>query len=176
MSAYTVAGAVSAVATGAVFGVTGAWLPPPSDTVGLLVVLAVAVLSMARETGLVHFPLPEPKRQTKDGWAKRFDGHTTAVLWGLDLGTLVSTRFTFSGTWILVLLPLLTGDPLLGAVAFAASWLGRVATVWITPWFMPHAGSVVDVMDVLDTRRRTLRLTQVLGVALLIVYIGWSAW
>ncbi|HWM01608.1 MAG TPA: hypothetical protein VNP92_04650 [Actinophytocola sp.] len=172
MLVYTAAGFVSAVAVGAALGAVGALLLPPL----LLVVLAVAVVALAREAGLVRFPLPQPLRQTKDIWAKRYGGHTTAMLWGLDLGTVVSTRFTFAGTWVLILLPLLTGDPLLGVLAFASCWLGRVATVWIGPLFVPPGGSVVDLMDAIDTQHRPLRLTQVLGIALLIGYIVWTAW
>lgn len=162
---------VSSVLMGAALGKLGGWLipQPVTDHAGTII-LAVAALAVAREVGVPRFPLPQPRRQTKDRWAKAFPAPVPAVLWGFDLGLTVTTRFTFAGTWVLLLVPVLMANPAVGAVVLLAHWLGRALPVWLSPLFMSSPASTPHVFDAIDAGERIFRSTQVLGLAMLIAF------
>jgi hypothetical protein len=167
---YTLGGVVSSVLMGAALGAFGGLLPAPVTDHAAPVILGVAAVALAREVGWLRFPLPQPRRQTKDLWAKAFPPRVTAVLWGFDLGLTVTTRFTFAGTWVLLLVPVLTANPGLGAVVLLAHWLGRTLPVWLSPLFMSSPSSTPQVFDAIDAGARIFRSTQVLGLAMLIAF------
>jgi hypothetical protein len=167
---YTFGGAVSSVLAGAALGALGGLLPAPVITHGGMIVLAVAAVAVAREVGVLRFPLPQPRRQTKDRWAKIFPAPVSAALWGFDLGLTVTTRFTFAGTWVLLLVPVLTANPALGALVLLAHWLGRALPVWLSPLLMTSPTSTPLVFDAIDARERIFRATQVLGLGMLVAY------
>lgn len=172
---YTFAGAVSSLAVGSLLGLAGSWLLPAHVVpVGSVALVAVAVLASCRELGWIPLPLPQPLRQTNDRWVKTLGPRPAAVLWGLDLGTVVSTRFTFAGIWVLVLLPFLTADPVLGGLAFLTYWIGRAVSVWIAPLLIVERTSVLDLMDAISARRRAFRSSHVVGLVLLIGFVGWA--
>lgn len=176
VSLYTLAGAASSLAAGALLGLTGDWLLPAGVTnTGPVVVVAVAVLAGARELNWVRFRVPQPRRQTSEAWAKRYGIRRAAVLWGLDLGTTVSARFTFAGTWALLILAVLGADPALGALALVASWLGRAAPVWVAPLLVSERASAIDLMDAIAAQQRALRDSHVVGLALLVAFVVWTA-
>jgi cytochrome c biogenesis protein CcdA len=167
-SLYTLGGLVTSVLVGAgLAAVGGLVIPAGTRPFGIVVALVVAVLAALRELGWVRLPLPEPKRQTRDLWAKTFSPPVAATLWGLDLGLLVSTRLTFAGAWLVLLLAALTGSPRLGATLTAAYWLGRALPVWIAPLLFENAGSSHRVLDELDRHRQWHRMVHVLGLGLM---------
>jgi hypothetical protein len=173
---YSAAGAVSSLAMGYALGSVGAWLlPPQAAPAGIPVLLAALLLLAARELEWVRFPLPQPRRQTKDLWAKTFTPQTAATLWGFDLGLAVTTRFSFSGPWALLVLPVLTGSPALGAAVLLGYWVGRAAPVWIAPLLLEDASSVPGLVEALISRYRLLRLVHLLGLGFLIAFLVMSA-
>lgn len=173
---YSVAGALTSVAAGSTLAAAGAWLLPQQAVPASIPILLSAVLLIAaRELGWVRFPLPQPRRQTNDLWAKTFRPDVAATLWGLDLGLAVTTRFSFSGPWAPVLLAVLTGDPVLGTSVLLGYWSGRAAPVWIAPLMMEDASSVPRLLDALASRYRLLRLVHLLGLGFLIVFLVMSA-
>jgi hypothetical protein len=93
-----------------------------------------------------------------------------AALWGLDLGLTVTTRFTFAGTWVVLLTPVLTADPAVGVVLLLAHWLGRALPIWLSPLLLSSPTSTPRVYDAIDARERVFRSTQVLGLAMVIAY------
>jgi sulfite exporter TauE/SafE len=167
---YTFGGVVSSVLVGAALGALGGLLPAPVTAHGGTIVLAVAVLAVAREVGVLRFPLPQPRRQTRDLWSKTFPAPVAALLWGFDLGLTLTTRFTFAGTWVLLLMPVLTANPAVGAAVLLAHWLGRALPVWLSPLLMSSPTSTLRVYDAIDARERIFRSTQVLGLAMLIAF------
>lgn len=167
---YTIGGAVSSVLAGAALGALGRLLPAPVAAHGGTIVLAVAALAVAREVGVLRFPLPQPRRQTRDLWSKVFPAPVAALLWGFDLGLTVTTRFTFAGTWVLLLVPVLMASPAVGAVLLLAHWLGRALPVWLSPLLMSSPTSTPQVYDAIDARERIFRSTQVLGLAMLTAF------
>lgn len=172
---YTLAGALSSVAVGGSLGFLGSsMLPSGAAIADAVVVLTVALLAAVRELGWVRVPIPQPRRQTKDVWAKNLGLRRAAVLWGLDLGATITTRFTFAGTWVIVLVAALSADPLIAATALLANWLGRAAPVWVVPSLVTGQSSVLDLLDAIALQDRAFRRMHVAGLVLIVVYV-WSA-
>lgn len=162
---------VSSLSVGYLLGIAGSLLLPGRwSTVGYAVVMVVAVLAIVRELGWARLPVPQPLRQTSSVWPRKFGAPVAAVLWGLDLGSTVTSRFTFAGTWVLLLCLVASADPSLAAVALLTFWIGRAVPVWVAPLFLPDAASVSRLMDAIDTRRSTFRHANVFGVVLLAVF------
>lgn len=112
--------------------------------------------------------LPQPRRQTRDVWNYRFGALAASTLWGLDLGLVVTTWFTFAGVWVLLASAFLVQDPALGGVLLLAYWLGRAASVWIGPLLLEDAGQTPWMLDEINNRRRSFRSISFLGVGLLL--------
>jgi hypothetical protein len=175
---YTVAGSATSMAVGYGLGLLGGWLLPPTATArvaGAAAVIAVAMLAAVKELGWVRVPMPEPRRQTNEVWVRRFGLRPAVILWGLDIGATVMTRFTFAGTWAIVLLPLLLADPVLGAMALLAVWLGRAAPVWVVPFLIPAQHSAVELLDTVADQRRLFRDSHVVGLVMVSAYVAWTA-
>jgi hypothetical protein len=167
---YTLSGAVTSVLAGATLGGVGGWLlPGPVKARSVPVALGVAVLAACRELGWVRLPLPQPRRQTSDLWAKTSSPPVAATLWGLDLGLTVTTRFTLSGVWVLVLVPVLLGDARLGAAMLLASWLGRALPAWLGPLLVDDAASTPCVLDGIGDHHRLFQRVHVLGLAMICI-------
>src|SRR5437764_3685853 len=130
----TIAGCVSAGATGALLGLFGhllrleSWQRPLAYFIGLL-----ALLLAAREWGWIRFPLPERKRQTEKYFAHSFGFVTASWMWGFHIGFGFFTRITFGGFWVLVAAAIGSGSPGYGAVLMVVYWLGRMLPVWVAP-------------------------------------------
>ncbi len=102
--------------------------------------VAVALYAILREALNFKLPLLEAKRQSNGKWARRGQP-TAAILWGLDVGSFVTTWLTFTGAWWLVVLAAFSNEPAFAAALFAAHWLGRCALLWVGPWLIPDAKS-----------------------------------
>jgi hypothetical protein len=169
---FTAAGAVTSALVGGSLGAVGSVLVPDGvRPVGVLVVLGTALLAAAREFGIARLPLPQPSRQTREVWGKIGPLPLAATLWGLDLGLLVTTRFTFAGTYLVLLLPILVGGAGFGAAVLVSYWLGRALSVWVAPLLVPDAASTLLALDAVDGHFRQLQLLNVLGIALVVVYL-----
>lgn len=148
VSVYTFAGTITSTFVGATLGWLGnVSLPRGLNAAGLVISLAVAIIAIAREINWISFPLPQCSRQTRDIWARIFPSTVAAALWGVDLGLILTTYFTFAGIWLLVVIAFLTGEPSLGAALFATYWLGRAVSVWIAPLLMPDASTTPRLLD-----------------------------
>ncbi len=155
VTAYTLAGGVASVLVGALLGALGGWLMPgQGGRLGILVAIAVALLATARELGWIAVPLPQFQRQTNDVWAKLFPSTLTAALWGFDVGLVFTTWFTLAGVWLLVVVAILTGEPVFGAALFAVYWLGRALPVWLAPWLLEDANATPQLLDGIAEQQR----------------------
>jgi hypothetical protein len=104
---------------------------------------ALALLLAARDLELIHFPLPEPKRQTDKVFAHEFGFVIASVMWGFHIGLGFFTRIKYGGFWLLVALALIAGSPTGAAATMAAYWLGRALPVWVGP-LLEAGGDVTD--------------------------------
>jgi hypothetical protein len=80
-----------------------------------------------------------PARQTHPAWARRFGRVQAAFLWGLDLGTGLTTQSTYVGYWLLPLAVLAAGQPAVGLAAYLVFSLTRSAPVVLGP-ILPKNG------------------------------------
>jgi hypothetical protein len=150
---------------GGLAGLGALLLPGPVGLPGMLAALAVALLAIARESGLVAIPLPQAGRQTQGLWVKQWGDRAAAILWGLDIGLVFTTWLNFSGAWLLATVAFLSGEPFFGAALFVAYWLGRTLPVWTGPLLMTSARDTHWLLESLDQQRRLFRSVQLAGLA-----------
>ena len=165
VAAYSVAGSVTSLAVGALLGWLGHTLLPESiSRIGLPVAMAIGIIAIARELGWIVLPLPQLRRQTQRTWAMRFPSTVTAVLWGLDLGLFFTTWFTFAGDWLLVIVAIITREPMYGAALFGVYWFGRVLSVWLAPLLLQDAKAIPQLLDSIIRQGRLFQRLHALGV------------
>ena len=166
VAAYTAAGALSSALVGSGLGLLGAAvLPVHVGRLGAVALLALALLALARESGLVALPLPQVGRQTNGSWAKTLELTPAAVLWGLDIGLVFTTWLNLSGAWVLAALAFLAGSPAFGAALFVAYWLGRAFSVWIGPLLAESSTETSRLLATFYDQRRLFRAVHVAGLA-----------
>lgn len=138
MLAYTLAGLISSVTTGALLGAVGglAGFNGASSAAAALIVGSLAFYTLLREGLEIPLPLPQMKRSSRQAFA-RLGQPTAAVLWGIDVGCFFSTWLTYAGAWWLVAVGVCSGDASFAAALFGAHWLGRSALVWFGRWIIP---------------------------------------
>ena len=148
VSTYTIAGGISSGLLGGLLGSAGAFLLRGSiGRYAPTFAIAVAIIATIREMGWIVISVPEPKRQTRDLWAKQFPRPIPEALWGLDIGLTIASRFTFSGVWVLGVLAFVAQDVMYGAETFLFYWLGRAASVWIAPRLLGSASDTPSLLD-----------------------------
>jgi hypothetical protein len=176
VTAYTLAGATASAFVGAVLGSLGRLLLPEQvSAYGMLIAIAVAVLAITRELGVIALPLPQLRRQTQRVWAMYFPRTLTAVLWGGDLGLIFTTQLTFSGPWLLASVAVLVGEPAFGMALLALHWLGRALSVWIAPLLLRDAGDTPRLLDMIAGQHRLFQRIHALGLAwsVIVLFITW---
>lgn len=172
-TAYNLAGGVASAAIGSALGQLGDMFALElSGRRGLLIVLAVAVFALARELGVLPLPLPQSRRQTRDTWARMFPSTVAAALWGLDVGLVFTTRLTFAGVWLLVVVAILASSPAFGATLFATYWLGRSLSVWLAPLLLRDASATSQLLAGIAGQRQLAQRIHAAGLAWAVVVLG----
>jgi cytochrome c biogenesis protein CcdA len=167
VAVYSAAGALTSALVGALLGLAGVLILPDRFWAPALPFTGVvAIAAGARELGWISVRFPQTRRQTRDIWAKRYRPPVAPALWGLDLGLVFTSWFTFSGAWFLVSVTFVSASVAYGAALMIAYWLGRAASVWLAPLMMSDARATPLLLAEIDTEFRSLRLTHVLGLAL----------
>lgn len=115
----------------ALVGVAGYRLGMASLVVGFSVWLILATLGVVRERRL------GPSRQTHPAWVRTIGRERAAFLWGIDLGSGLTTIVTYPGFWLLPMVVALSGDPLLGMISFGLYSMARSAPVVLGPLLAP---------------------------------------
>lgn len=174
VTAYTVAGALTSGAVGAVLALLGRALLPGERAPILGAVIAIGVVAAFQEVTGLKRPFPKLSRQTDGTWAKVFPGVTAPVLWGLDLGLAVTTRFTFAGLWFLVAVAIASQSVATGALVFVSYWTGRVTSVWIAPLLMRRETDVSELMEDIPSSYRRAQLAHVAGLAVATAIVAYS--
>ena len=106
----------------------------------------------------------------------RFPSMVTAALWGLDLGLFFTTWFTFAGDWLLVIVAIITREPMYGAALFSVYWLGRALSVWFAPLLLQDARATPQLMSSIRAHRWAFQRLHVVGLAWgITVLIIWLA-
>jgi hypothetical protein len=125
-------------------------------------IVAVALLGLVRDVGLVTFPLPQNARQVPRD-VLRHNPLPGALQFGFELGTGVRTYVSATAPYVLALAVLLGGQRLaVAALAGVGFGAGRAATPLIR-----RASGTVEAWDA-DLRVR-LRVISIAGCAVLAV-------
>lgn len=124
----------------------------PSEALGLGIAGGVLLLALLFDLRIMRARLPSPRRQVPRRWREEFGPHLTAFLYGLGLGTGVTTRVYFAITYaIFIAAPLLLPLPLSAAVG-AMFGLARSASVWVS-----HSAASHETLDKIVDRREGRR-------------------
>lgn len=116
------------------------------DALALAVVVAVAVAATAREIGILHFPLPQRRRQVPQSVFHNAR-HAAALQFGLEMGTGVMTYTTAAAPYVLAtMLLMISGSWQFAVVTGVGFGFGRA--------MMPLARYVSGVGDSWDDRLR----------------------
>jgi hypothetical protein len=177
VTAYTVAGTLASALVGAGLGFVGAaLLPERAGVPGLLAAVVVGLLALARTLGVTAIPFPQPARQTRDIWVKASSPAIASVRWGLDIGLIYTTRFTFPGTWFLTVVAVVVSEPGFGAALFVAYWIGRAMSVWLGPLLMRDARETPLLLTAVHEQyavfSRTHAVALALGTAAVLVFLA----
>jgi len=165
VTAYTLAGSVSSLSIGAMFTALGSVLGAARAGIyGVVASIVVAVIAMAREFGWLSIPLPQLTRQTRDTWAKAFNGTQAAALWGFDLGLTFTTWLTFSGVWLLAVVAILAKESAFGATLFTLYWFGRAGSVWLGPLLLREASATSRLLHELTGQHLLFQRIHAMGL------------
>jgi hypothetical protein len=132
VSAYTLAGLITAGCAGLTIGWIGGVMPFEQPFVSAGVSIAIAALALilaARELRLIHFKLPQVRLQTCRAWSIEYGMITGAAMWGGHIGLAFATVVQHGGFFVIALLAL-TGGPAYASVLLAVYWLGRTLPMW----------------------------------------------
>jgi hypothetical protein len=164
---YVVAGALASSAVGIALAAVGSLLVPTElRGAAVALVLLLATVAAATELRLIHWRLPDPNLQTRREWGM-LRPPIPAVLWGFSLGLTFATVFTFSGTWLVLALPLALGEPVFGATVLLAHWVGRAAPILAGPVLLDHAGHTPDLLEDIESSHSVFRASNIVGIGLM---------
>ncbi len=163
--AYTATGLVTSALVGAALAWLGsALLSASRQRAALAVVAGLAVAAVVRDLGLLRFPVPQVRRQTKPYWRHSFPSLVTAMLWGADLGFVFTTYLTFLGVWVLAATALASAQIASGALLMASYWLGRALAVWLAPLVLDGPAATARLLDEVVQQEALLQLVHVGGL------------
>ena len=109
--------------------------------------LALAILSVAAlgyglaELQFLRLPRPQIARQVPKYWRGRFHPWITATLYGMGLGSGVTTRIVTGLLYIILVAVVAAAEPLYGMVIFGLFGLSRGTSAMILGWLAHRADS-----------------------------------
>lgn len=165
---YTLAGMASAAIVGGLLGTIGDLVPASTVLISSVLLMGISILFILRDLNVGSLPLPQIRRQTRWKWFAYRPVYANSTLWGFDVGLVFATWITFSGAWLLAIVAIGLGSPMLGALVFIVYWLGRVAPHWIDPLLMPDPAATPLYMKRVLDQFNTMRLVHV-------ITMGWAA-
>lgn len=126
VAAYMIGATVGGVAIGAAAGTVG-WLVHvvAAPTVTATAVVAAGAAAMAMVIDAAGVSVPSIHRQVNEDWLTTYRGWVYGVGFGFQLGAAVATIIPTAATYLFLLLAVLSGSPLLGAIIGGAFGLGR---------------------------------------------------
>lgn len=137
---HTLGGMVAGTGAGALIGLAGGYLPQATSTAVDGLILGVLGLALGlRELGFLPLRIPQVPRQTTKTWFLRFGPVQAPFLWGLDLGSGLTTYVRYGGYWLLPAAVLLRGGVWYGGAVLGLFALGRVGAVVVASLGMRRA-------------------------------------
>jgi len=131
--------------------------------------------------GLLHFQLPERKRQTEKVWAHEFGFVMASAMWGFHIGLGFTTYVKYGGFWVLTVMAFAVGEPSYGAVLMLLYWFGRAIPVWVMPLFgqTRDTGKLIDAIMAnrqVYGQSEASALLWSAGVVIIWVVQSWASW
>ena len=90
---------------------------------------AAALLALAVDGHVLNVRIPGPRRQVHEVWLTAYRGWVYGAGFGAQLGVGIATIITTAAVWLVVVLALLAGSPLAGALVAGAFGLARGTTL-----------------------------------------------
>jgi hypothetical protein len=174
MAAYTAAGALSSVSLGITLGLLGMSMLNGQRVV-LWISFGLAIALLSRESGLLAFRIPTLSRQTPGVWGYALPAGAAAAMWGFDLGLVLTTRVSFSGAFLVLVLAFIVADPVFGAILVGAYWGGRATSIWIAPGFYGGPADVEELLDEIWRARDKFRRLHVWALVVSVLGIWFAA-
>lgn len=169
--AYTLGSTLAGAVVGTLFGLLGGLLNVPLH-LGIVILASYATLLMLGELGLIRLPSFRFYRQTRKEWFYAYGPLAAAFLWGLDLGTGLTTVRVFASFWLLPAAAFLLAEPLSGALIMGSYGLGRALMV-ATGIVLPKGAETTGFLQALARREtdwhRFHATAMALGAALLLL-------
>lgn len=155
---------------GGSLGLLGTYaLPQGHRSLSGAMLLFSVIAALFLETGSAHIRLVQIRRQTHGGWSRRYGGRIAALLWGLDIGLIVTTWFTFAGVWVVLAAAFISRSMATGALLTSAYWFGRALSAWLGPIFIGSAADVPELITELSGQTRLFRLVNLATLAWLCI-------
>lgn len=92
-----------------------------------------ALWILGTSTGVFRPRRIGPARQTNPVWPRTFGWTAAAFLWGLDLGSGLTTQSTYTSYWLLPTLVVAAADPIIGAWSYLAFAAARALPILLGP-------------------------------------------
>ncbi len=172
VSLHLLGSTIAALVVGGIFGVVGQWLVLRISWSSLWIpglVAPIALLYSLGEAELIDLPHPQLDRQVPQSWYRKFHPHLAALLYGLGLGTGLSTRIITKTLYIVILGIIATGNATNATLTFGLFGLGRGLPVGIIGWRLRlvHSGEQLQpVLEQIMARRDLVHLMNAFLLAL----------
>jgi|GEM_PF-1902042 len=160
---------VGAAAMGFIVGALGGFLRRRASVdlsgfTALAVVGATGLLYSLREMRLLRVPAPQTFRQVPARLRLQLPARQVALLYGLELGTGLTTHSTVTTFYVAVMWVFLVGDPALGALGMTAYGLGRALPIFLIGRRPTSQDDRSRMVDLLAGRKSLVHLVN--GLAL----------
>lgn len=127
---WIVAHLAGGAAVGSVLGLAGRWVPLPAGVTPWILAVILA-LGGLHHLGLIRLPMPQLHRQVPRGWMK-WPLVWTALGYGVQLGSAVSTRISNFATYAALAASFLTRNPADGAITMMIFGIARALPAVLT--------------------------------------------
>lgn len=160
VSIYTLGSVIGGSFVGIVLGSLGAVLFLSlrwAQTLFPLILGIVAIAYSLHELHLVTLPHPQRKQQVPSYWRLQFHPYVTAGLFGVLLGTGITTFIPISTFYILGLAIALYGSPVVGLLIFSIYGVARASLLWLFGSQVSSGEMVVTFTEYMDLTKVIVR-------------------
>ena len=130
--AYTMGSLITSMILGGLLGFAGRTFGGPwswGRTAIIGIALGLAIVELSPHPNRMTIILALTWRQTKKTWRDRYGPAFASFLWGIDLGSGLTTRVNFVSYWLVVCTSFLLSDPIYGILLMGGYGFGRAVEV-----------------------------------------------
>ncbi len=174
---WVVAHVTGGVLVGFLLGWIGAQLPGFITREGPFLLVGGLILAGLYQLRVLQLPMPQVPRQVPRHWIVRYHWSVTALGYGLQLGSAVTTRIADASTHVTLFAALFTADPFSGAVILAAYGFARsLPAVFVGPFADSPQRSLMWAIRLEDSEPVFARISGVMLLlsALALLAMAWD--